>query len=144
MTHPGGRPRKFNSINELLIAFDEYKKWASKHPWNKKEAVKSGEAVGTIIDLPTERPLTEVGFAVFCNMSITGLREYGKRDEFSYIYEKIKNEMSEQRISGGMAGAYNANLVARIDGLVEKRETDETHRFPNGININFAPDNGDS
>lgn len=140
MAHPGGRPRIFPTPDDLLNAFDEYKKWAHDHPWNKKEAIKSGEHAGTLIDLPTERPLTEVEFAVFCKMSISGLQEYGKREKFSGIYTMIKNEMTAQRISGGLTGAYNASLVARIDGLTEKSEIDQTNHYPDGINVRFTRD----
>jgi hypothetical protein len=140
MAHPGGRPRRFSSPDELLEAFEEYKQWASEHPWNKKEAIKSGDMAGTLIDIPTEMPLTEWGFAAFCKTSRSTLIEYGNREEFSYIYASIKDEMAAQRISGGMSGAYNANLVARIDGLTEKSEVDNNHHFPDKIKINFVND----
>jgi hypothetical protein len=76
-------------------------------------------------------------------MSRRGLIEYCDREEFSHTYAKIKDFMSEQRISGGMAGAYNANLVARIDGITEKSEIDQTNHFPDGININFTNSTSD-
>jgi len=138
-----GRPRRFKTPGALRRAFEQYKEWAAANPWNKKEAIKSGDLAGTLIDLPTERPLTEWEFAVFCGMSRTGLIEYCKRDDFSDIYKKIKDEMSAQRISGGMAGAYNANLVARIDGITEKSEIDQTNHFPDGIEINFTNKSND-
>jgi hypothetical protein len=117
-----GRPLKIESPEELSRLFEEYKTWAHNNPWIKKDFIRSGPDAGQIIDLPTERPLTEVEFAVHCGMSRDGLREYCSRDEFSYIYSRIKDEMSSQRISGGMTGAYNASLVARIDGLVDKQD----------------------
>lgn len=138
MAHPGGRPLKIATPEDLWTLFEEYQTWANNNPWNKKEAIKSGERAGTIIDLPTDRPLTEWEFATFCNMSRSGLIEYSKREQFSDIYSRIKDEMSAQRISGGIAGAYNGNLVARIDGIVEKSEIDNTHRYPDGIEINFT------
>lgn len=120
-----GRPLKIESPERLQELFDDYKKWASENPWIKKDFVKSGEFAGQLVDLPTERPLTEWGFAVFIGMSRDGLREYAKREEFSYIYAHIKDEMTEQKISGGLTGAYNPMLVSRIEGLVEK--TDVNH-----------------
>jgi hypothetical protein len=138
-----GRPRRFKTPGALWRAFEEYKEWAADHPWNKKEAIKSGDLAGTLVDIPTSRPLTEWEFAVFCRMSRTGLIEYCNRDDFSDIYKRIKDEMSAQRISGGMSGAYNANLVARIDGITEKSEIDQTNHFPDGININFTNSTSD-
>lgn len=117
-----GRPLRFKDPDMLLEAFEGYKAWASEHPWNKEDFIKSGEFAGTKVYLRTERPLTEVEFAVFCGMSLTGLKEYTDRADFSAIYHAIKNEMASQRISGGLSNAYNGNLVARIDGLTEKTE----------------------
>jgi hypothetical protein len=124
MAHPGGRPRAFSSPEDLYSRFEEYKQWAEENPWLKKEAIKSGEMCGELVDIPTERPLTEWEFAAFLGLSYRALTNYGSAaeyEEFFPIFGKIKAEMAAQRISGGMTGAYNANLVARIDGLVEKQ-----------------------
>lgn len=117
-----GRPRHFESPEALMEAFEEYEIWAENNPWMKEDFVKSGPCAGDKVHLETSRPLTEVEFAVFCGMSLSGLKEYGSRPEFSSIYHAIKDRMSAQRISGGLANAYNGNLVARIDGLTEKTE----------------------
>lgn len=117
-----GRPLRFKDPEMLLEAFEGYKQWASENPWNKEDFIKSGPNAGEKVYLRTERPLTEVEFAVFCGMSLDGLRDYIDKPEFSLIYRGIKHEMSSQRISGGLSNAYNGNLVARIDGLVEKSE----------------------
>lgn len=128
MAHPGGRPRKIESPERLEEFFIEYKVWASQNPWIKKDFIKSGEFAGQIVDLPTERPLTEWGFAVFIGISRKVLIEYGQRPEFRDTYARIKDEMTEQRVSGGLAGAFNANLVARIDGIAEKNDLAVTGR----------------
>lgn len=122
MAHPGGRPRRIKSPEEMEDLFIEYKTWASQNPWIKKDFVKSGEYAGQIIDLPIERALTEWGFAVYIGLARSHLIEYGKRPEFRDTYSRIKDEMTEQRVSGGLACVYNANLVARIDGITEKND----------------------
>jgi hypothetical protein len=123
------RPKEktISSPEQLWDYFEKYKKWAHEHPWNKKDFIRSGENAGTIIDLPIDRPLTEWGFAVFLGISRRGLINYGNMkgyEPYFHTYARIKDEMSEQRISGGMSGIYNANLVARIDGIVEKSATE--------------------
>jgi hypothetical protein len=124
MANAGGRPRAFASPEDLYLRFKEYKKWAEENPWIKKEAVKSGEMCGELIDIPQDRPLTEWEFAAFLGLSYRALTNYGSAEgyeTFFPIFGKIQTEIAAQRISGGMVGAYNANLVARIDGLVEKQ-----------------------
>lgn len=133
-----GRPRKFKTPEDLYNKFQKYKEWANLNPWNKIEAIKSGDRAGELIYLPTQRPLTEWGFAVFCEMSRRGLIEYSTRKRFSHIYARIKDEMSEQRISGGMAGVYESRLVARIDGIKEPKDSfDEDGSNPLPIKINI-------
>jgi hypothetical protein len=130
-----GAPKKITSPEHLLELFEGYKEWAKANPWCKKDFIRSGEFAGQVVDLPTEHPLTEWGFAAFCKISYQGLRNYGEREgyeEFFDTYARIKTEMTSQRVSGGLSGAYNANLVARIDGITEKHEIDQN------INMNLA------
>jgi hypothetical protein len=121
-----GRPRHFKSPEEFDASFDEYVEWASKNPWHKQDFIRTGEFAGQIVNLKTDRPLTEVEFAVFCGMSLEGLREYAKYPEFSATYRRVKSIMSAQRVSGGVTGAFNASLVARMEGLVEKTSVEHS------------------
>lgn len=128
MARPFKKPLRFETPDDLAIAFEEYKEWAAANPWLKQDFIRTGADAGSIVELRTERPLTEVEFAIFCGMSRVGLQEYGRdsRPSYSCIYKRIKDEMSANRVSGGLVGAYNANLVARIDGLKEHSEIDHT------------------
>jgi hypothetical protein len=123
MTLPNHRPRKIKSPRHLQELFDEYKAWASVNPWKKQDFIRSGESAGQIIELEIDRPLTEYEFAAYLGFSRQGLRNYGEAkgyENFFETYAKIQTEMTSQRVSGGLVNAYNANLVARIDGLVDK------------------------
>lgn len=127
-----GIKRKFETPEDLQGAFEEYVEWAHNNPWYKKEAIKSGDMAGTIIDIPHERPLTEWDFAAFCKLSYQGLRNYGEKSEYKDyfdIYNQCKTRMTAQRISGGLSDIYNANLVARIDGISEKNESKHNVSF---------------
>jgi hypothetical protein len=115
-----GRPRHFKSPDEIQAAFDEYVKWAADNPWHKQDFIRGGDSAGQIVYLEIERPLTEVEFAVFCGLSLQGYLNYLNRPEFVDIIRRVKSIMSAQRISGGVTGAFNGNLIARMDGLVEK------------------------
>jgi hypothetical protein len=121
--------KNFKTPNDLLVAFEKYKVWAKKHPWLKKEAIKSGPQTGQLINIPHERPLTMWGFATFLKMSAEGVRNYGRLEsykEYFSIYNRILDEMTEQRVSGALTGVYNGNLVARIDGLVEHQSVNHS------------------
>lgn len=119
----GGAPLKFKTPADLYNTFEKYKKWAENNPWLKQEFIRTGSKAGNIIELKNARALTEWEFAAFCGLSYQGLRNYGEREDhkqFFDTYHRIKNEMSAFRVSGGLCDAFNANLVARIDGIKEQ------------------------
>lgn len=118
--------KKIATPEDFEKAFEDYVEWAHNNPWYKKEAIKSGEMAGQIIDIPCERPLTEWEFAAFLGLSYQGLRNYGEAEgyeDYFDIYAQAKTRMTAQRISGGLSDIYNANLVARIDGISENQNT---------------------
>lgn len=137
------RPKLVSSPDELWEKFIQYKEWAHANPWIKKEAIKTGDLAGEIIDIPHERPLTGYEFAAFLGMSYQGWLNYvnGQGHEAYFdISARIKAEMTSQRISGGLVEAYNANLVARLDGLQEHSAIETTFepiiiQSPDGKNL---------
>jgi hypothetical protein len=136
--HFPGRPRLFETPENLWDMFIEYVNWAKDNPWIKKEPIKTGDDAGTLIDIPHERPLTIWEFVTFIGMSRSCFEAYCQKKEFVIVCKTIKDRMTAQRVSGGLTGAYNANLVARIDGITDKQEIDNTHIFPTKMNINFT------
>jgi hypothetical protein len=125
MSHGGYKPKSIESPEKLWQLFQEYKAWAFANPCVREDFIRSGELAGKKIELNIARPLTLWEFSSFVGLSYQGLRNYGEmagRENYFDIYARIVSEMSGQRIAGGTAGIYNANLVARIDGLKEHSE----------------------
>ena len=78
---------------------------------------------------PLERPLTLDGFETYCYDLVGDITAYlVNRDErysnYSTIITRIRKEIRDDQISGGMVGQYNSNLTARLNGLVDKKETE--------------------
>jgi hypothetical protein len=143
MTHPGGRPPIFSSPDEMMLMFEEYKQWADANPVIKTEAIKSGENAGDLIKIPLQRPYTIWGFARYCKCSRQAIQNYGSNDihkEFFGVYEAISTEMTEQNVAGGLNGTYNASLTARINGIVDKTETEHTglKEVPNELKVKLV------
>jgi hypothetical protein len=76
-----------------------------------------------------ERPLTMVGFEVYCfkNDITRYLGDYfGNKDnryaDFADICTHIKRTVAQDQISGGMAGIYNPSITQRLNNLTEKVE----------------------
>ena len=74
-----------------------------------------------------ERPLTMVGFEVFCYKEIGCVNHYfdntdGRYEEYSTICSRIRAEIKADQIDGGMCGVYNTSITQRLNGLTDKQE----------------------
>lgn len=114
MTHPGGRPPIFNSPEEMQTLIDKY--------------------------LEEESHVTICGLAIalgFCSRGT--LYEYAKKEEFSDTVKramlKIENEYEKRTNSTAPTGPI---FVLKNMGWSDKKEVDNTHKFPDGITINFV------
>lgn len=124
---PAGKPRKFKTPQDLYNKFQEYIKWVDDNPWIKKEAIKSGEMCGQLIDVPYQRPYTLTGFAVFCKCCLQTIENYGNKDmypEYFGVFKEMETTFTSQKFEGAVVGSFNAHIIARDLGLKDKSEID--------------------
>jgi hypothetical protein len=108
--------------------FEEYREHIKKNPRVKIEYVgRDGERVET----PLEMPLIFCGFENFVadKGEINDLGNYfansdNRYPEYSTICSRIKKAIREDQIGGGMVGQYNASITQRLNGLVDKTQTE--------------------
>lgn len=106
--------------------FEAYVKHVKCNPRTKVEYVgKDGDRVET----PLETPLTMCGFE--CYVADQGgpmtLEHYFANSESAYgdyrtICKRVRNQIREDQISGGMVGQYNASITQRLNNLKEQSE----------------------
>ena len=87
--HPGGRPLKFNSNEELQELIDEY----------FKECDLKGEFY------------TITGLADYLDTDRITLVRYENRDEFSNTIKKAKRRVEKQFIQNSLNGKYNPTIA---------------------------------
>lgn len=122
--------RIFKEPNDLLNAFEEYKKYIQEQSkeWLKIQYVgKDGERVAD----PLKIPLTMEGFEVFCYKKYGCVEQYFRNKDGFYIdfvgiCSHIRNEIRENQIIGGMLGVFNPSITQRLNGLTEKQEVKTT------------------
>lgn len=117
-----GRPSRFKNPKQFLSECCEYFQWANDNPWIKKEAVKSGDNAGMIIDIPTQRPYTIAGLCLRLGVNQSTFYEYEKQKEYSEVVAYVRGQIDNQQFEGASVGAFNPNLIARRLGLMEKQE----------------------
>ena len=124
----GGRPKAIKNPEELWEHFINYKNLTKANPIIVVDFVGSK---GQRDERPKERPLTIEGFEnyledmeIINDMSNYFANTEGRYTEFSTICMRIKRSVRTDQIEGGMAGIYNPSITQRLNGLVEKTQTD--------------------
>jgi hypothetical protein len=121
-----GREKLFKTPELLWQAAQEYFNWVDGHPWYKVSAIKSGDFAKEMVKEPVARPYTITGFLIYCDASESYWRKFKATEnlpeDFFTVIERIEQIIYTQKFEGAAVGAFNANIIARDLGLVEKGE----------------------
>jgi hypothetical protein len=109
--------------------------WSSYKESLKKEAEKWGKVqyVGKDGDKVTDYPklpLTLEGFKVFCHETGIGyIHQYFENTDKRYndymgVCSRVREEIRYDQITGGLLGVYNSSITQRLNGLVDKKQTE--------------------
>lgn len=137
--HPS---RIFKTPEDLEKAFVEYKNKLKEeaNEWKKIFYVgKDGERK----EEPQKVPYTMEGFERYCYENYGCVNQYfdnkdGYYDDFVTICSRIRKEIRENQITGGLLGFYNPSITQRLNNLSERTKTEHS----GGINIPNLPDIG--
>lgn len=131
-----GRPKNLDSPEQLWELACDYFERCDGAPWLRTDF--KGKEVQEV-EIPTSTPYLWSGFEdfLFEKIGITTLKDYRtasrKTDEelgenykrykdFSEVITRVDAIMTNKKLEGALVGAYNPNLVARLEGLAEKTE----------------------
>jgi hypothetical protein len=136
-----GRDKLFKTPKLLWEAACEYFQWCDDNPWQKTEAT-IGINKNDIKTIPTERPYTLSGLALYLNASSSYWREFRKNKnlskDFLSIITRIEEIIYTQKFEGAAVGAFNSNIIARDLGLKEKSEIEQTNpKEPDLSNLSY-------
>ena len=120
-----GKPKYIETPERLWELFLAYKKEVKSNPVIIKDWVgKDAEEVHR----EREKPLTMVGFECFVldhtEITYPDLTHYfenkdNRYNDFVRICSRIKRNIQEDQISGGMAGIYNPSITQRLNSLTD-------------------------
>lgn len=120
--------RIFKTPEELKNAFDDYKENLKEQSqeWLKVQYV--GKDADRVAD-GQKVPMTLEGFKRYCRENHGEVQHYfdNKDDyynDFGVICSRIREEIRENQIIGGMLGFYNPSITQRLNGLTDKKEID--------------------
>jgi hypothetical protein len=127
------RKKHIETPERMYELFLAYKKKVKSEPFIVTDWV---GGMAKEVNRKKEKPLTLEGFELYCmdNDVINDLKDYFSNKEdrytaFAPICSRIRLEIRNDQIGGGMAGIYNPSITQRLNNLVDKQET----------NINIPP-----
>jgi len=120
-----GIRRKIETPEILWELFEEFKQWCKDNPMEKHVGWKGKGQKIPVYEYKRRALVFKAFEGWLCGRRIVyDLSHYERNDDYRPIISAIKNECSQDCLQGGMNGLYNSNLTARLEGLVDKSETD--------------------
>lgn len=123
-------PRKIKDEETLWEHFEAYRKEVKGNPFEVHDFV---GGAGKEVLRKKEKCLTMQGFRIYLhkNKILANIWEYiankdGEYDDLKPMLGLIKDYISHDRITGGMAGVYSPQITMRLEGLVEKSAVEVT------------------
>lgn len=128
MARPFGT-KDIKTAEELWGYFEAYKKKVKSNPRIIFDFVGKD---GVEVERKLEVPLTIEGFECFgYDLGFT-FEHYlnnkgGAYEDYCSICSRIKREIRQDQIAGGMVGQYNASITQRLNGLREQTDSKVDH-----------------
>lgn len=121
---PGGRPRKFQTVEEMEEAIEAYFKKC-----DARTTPMSLKGVG-LIDVPHPEPYTVQGLSVHLDLTTEGLMEYERREEFSGTVKKAKARVEANKVVNMLDGkGFGAGYIFDLKhnhGWKDKQEIEQS------------------
>lgn len=121
-----GISKTIRTPKHMWEMFMAYKSDVKAHP---RFRYQMNQRTGRMIEEKLQVPLTKEGFYNFvANKGVAStLKDYfsnreDRYEDFVPICTRIREEIRQDQIEGGMVGQFNASLTARINGLSDKHE----------------------
>jgi hypothetical protein len=118
-----GRPKSFNSPDEMWQKALEYFQWCTENPL---EEIKAFQSNGKILQtsIPKMRAFTIQGFRIFTGIGHQTWANYKEKPEYLEVIKDIEEVIYENKFTGASAGFLNQNIIARDLGLVDQKKVE--------------------
>jgi len=109
----------------------------------RNELIKSGERAGEQIAVRVDVPPNIWGFCLFADINrqtyykyLNGKEEDNISKELTDIFTRVDDDIKQKQITGAAVNLYNANIVARLNGLKDVQQVENTNQDVINIIIN--------
>ena len=137
------RPFKFKEPDEVWNMYTQYLDNLSNQSLYRPEVIKSGELAGKIIQVEIKVPPTILGFCIFADIDKQTYYNYINADSSNIdtklidIFTRVDDDIKNKQITGATVNMYNGSIVARLNGLSDTMNVNNTGDQP-AINISIG------
>jgi hypothetical protein len=117
----GPNRRKYDTPGTLWEAATEYFDWVDKHPLKEQQVFHHKGAI-TKTMLSKARPYTKRGLCTFLGITIPTYDSTVQEKGFEDCAAMIEQIIYTQKFEGAAAGFFNASIISRDLGLVDRAE----------------------
>ena len=110
----GGRPRQYGTPEAMQLVIEEYF-YKCDSRIVPTIVNKGGGKGNALLQMKKPKPYTVQGLAVYLNLTFEGLREYGKRPEFSATVKNARARIEENAVTRMLDG--DGPVAAQIFNL---------------------------
>jgi hypothetical protein len=143
-----GKHKYIETPEKMWEYFEQYRKEVKDNPIKVQDYVgKDGEMVYR----DKERPLTIEGFQNYCRRNVGCVHDYFANtndaySDYSSICRAIRDEIRQDQIEGGMVNIYNPSITQRLNGLVDKTQSENVQKVEifKGIDLSVKEDDSAS
>jgi hypothetical protein len=133
------KPKYIETPEKMWEYFKQYVRKVKANPKKKNDF--AGKDADEVIK-KLEVPLTMEGFYNYLDEQeiITDATDYfenkeGRYSDYVRICSRIKREIRQDQIEGGMVGIYNPSITQRLNGLVDKQSAEITGKDGGDIKV---------
>jgi hypothetical protein len=129
-----GRPRKYETAEQLAETAAEYFQWVSDTPFLEEKAFAyQGEVTKSKVEVA--RPYTLTAFCLYAGISDESFRKYCDIDELAQVCQAIRSVVDNQKFEGAAANLFNANIISRDLGLTDKQSMEHSGHAEITVNV---------
>lgn len=128
-----GRDVLFDNADLLFEECCKYFEATDKRKWNRVDY--KGKDIEKVL-IPTDTPYTISGLCLYLGITEKTWRQWRNvREDLSSVINQVDNIIYTQKFEGATVGIYNANIIARDLGLMDKVDHTTQGEKLNVINL---------
>ena len=150
-----GRPRMFDSPQQLLDTANEFMQYIDDNPIIICEQKKGNTIIpknfegklsdiNPIVTMPRAKPYFLESFMAYIGAGINFLNQFEellKPNEnevdlqFSFVIKYIRSKFTSNKLEGAAAGIFNPTIISRVEGLTDKHDISGDSNMNISVNL---------